>query len=56
MLCQGQILQISTNIALFSLLGTNYGGDGVTTFALPDLKSAVPVGAGNIWSLGEKSN
>jgi microcystin-dependent protein len=44
--CQGQILSISQNTALFSLLGTTYGGDGRTTFALPDLRGRVPVGAG----------
>ena len=42
----GQILQISQNTALFSLLGTNYGGDGRVTFALPDLRGRVPVGVG----------
>jgi microcystin-dependent protein len=45
--CQGQILAISQNTALFSLLGTTYGGDGRTTFALPDLRGRVPVGVGN---------
>jgi microcystin-dependent protein len=44
--CNGQILSISQNTALFSLLGTTYGGDGRTTFALPDLRDRVPVGAG----------
>jgi microcystin-dependent protein len=44
--CNGQLLQISQNTALFSLLGTTYGGDGKTTFALPDLRHRVPVGAG----------
>jgi len=44
--CQSQILAISQNTALFSLLGTNYGGNGQTTFALPDFRSRVPVGAG----------
>jgi microcystin-dependent protein len=38
----GRLLQISSNTALFSLLGTNYGGDGITNFALPDLRSAAP--------------
>ena len=42
----GQILSISQNTALFSLLGTLYGGNGQTTFALPDLRSRVPVGVG----------
>ena len=42
-LCNGQLLPISQNTALFSLLGTTYGGDGRTTFALPDMQSRVPV-------------
>lgn len=46
MLCTGQILPISQNTALFSLLGTTYGGDGVTTFALPNLMGKNPVGYG----------
>ena len=41
--CNGQLLPINQNQALFSLLGTTYGGDGTTTFALPDLRSRVPV-------------
>ena len=45
-LCQGQLLPISQNTALFSILGTTYGGDGRTTFALPDLRGRVPVGNG----------
>lgn len=45
-LCNGQLLPIAQNAALFSLLGTTYGGDGQTTFALPDLRSRVPVGQG----------
>jgi microcystin-dependent protein len=45
-LCQGQILPISQNTALFSLLGTTYGGNGQTTFALPDLRGRVPRGTG----------
>jgi microcystin-dependent protein len=45
-LCQGQLLPISQNAALFSLLGTFYGGNGVSTFALPDLRGRVPVGQG----------
>jgi microcystin-dependent protein len=44
--CNGQLLLISQNTALFALLGTTYGGDGRTTFALPDLRDRVPVGAG----------
>jgi microcystin-dependent protein len=46
--CAGQILSIQQNSALFSLLGTTYGGNGVTTFALPDLRSRVPVHAGQL--------
>lgn len=44
--CNGQLLPISQNTALFSLLGTYYGGDGKSTFALPDLQGSVPVGQG----------
>ncbi len=43
--CDGQILPISENSDLFSIIGTTYGGDGVTTFALPDLRGRVPVHA-----------
>ncbi len=42
--CDGQLLPISQNTALFSLLGTTYGGDGRTTFALPDLRGRAPIG------------
>lgn len=45
-LCNGQVLPIAQNQALFSLLGTIYGGNGTTNFALPDLRSRTPVGAG----------
>lgn len=44
--CEGQLLPINQNRALFSLLGTMYGGDGRTTFALPDMWGRVPVGVG----------
>ncbi|GAB4030116.1 phage tail protein [Spirosoma jeollabukense] len=44
--CDGSILPIAQNTALFSLLGTTYGGNGQTTFALPDLRSRVPLGQG----------
>jgi microcystin-dependent protein len=44
--CEGQLLPISGNTALFSLLGVNYGGNGKTNFALPDLRGAVPIGQG----------
>lgn len=43
-LCNGQLLSIAQNTALFSILGTTYGGDGQVTFALPDLRGRVPVG------------
>jgi microcystin-dependent protein len=45
-LCAGQLLPINQNQALFALLGNTYGGDGKTTFALPDLRGRVPLGAG----------
>ncbi len=44
--CQGQLLSIANNTALFSLIGTTYGGDGQVTFALPDLRTRVAVGTG----------
>jgi microcystin-dependent protein len=47
MLCKGQLLPISENETLFQLIGTTYGGDGESTFALPDLQSRVPVHMGN---------
>jgi len=46
-LCNGQTLAINQNAALFSLLGTTYGGNGVTTFQLPNLQSALPMSFGN---------
>ncbi|MDI2098995.1 phage tail protein [Ruicaihuangia caeni] len=49
-LCEGQILPLSQNTALFSLLGTTYGGDGKSTFALPNLAGRMPIGAG--WGQG----
>lgn len=59
-LCQGQQLSIQQNAALFSLLGTTYGGNGVTTFALPDLRSRVSVSMGQmsggaLYTLGEQT-
>jgi microcystin-dependent protein len=55
MLCQGQILPISENETLFNLIGTTYGGDGQSTFALPDLRGRVPIhmgtGAGVTYAL-----
>ena len=44
--CAGQLLPVSQNTALYSILGTTYGGDGRTTFALPDLRGRVPLGVG----------
>lgn len=46
-LCNGQLLPISQNTALFSILGTTYGGDGRSNFALPNLQGNMPLGAGN---------
>jgi microcystin-dependent protein len=45
-LCQGQLLSIAQNTALFSILGTTYGGNGQTTFGLPDLRGRAPIGQG----------
>jgi len=58
--CDGQLLAISSNQAFFSLLGTTYGGNGVTTFALPDLRGRFPIHAGSAAGLtrrqlGQKS-
>jgi len=44
--CNGQLLSIAQNTALFSLIGTTYGGNGTTTFALPDFRGRVPIHAG----------
>ena len=44
--CEGQLLSMSANSALYSVLGTTYGGDGRTTFALPDLRGRAPIGFG----------
>ena len=53
-LCNGQLLPINQNQALFSLLGTTYGGDGRVNFALPDLRARTPMHVGNGHTLGEK--
>jgi microcystin-dependent protein len=53
-LCNGQFLPINQNQALFSLLGTTYGGNGQTTFALPDMRGRVPIHFGSGYTLGEK--
>lgn len=52
-LCNGQLLPINQNQALFALLGTTYGGNGQTTFALPNLRGRAPVHTGNGHTLGE---
>ena len=59
--CDGQLLPINQNTALFSLIGTLYGGNGTTNFALPDMRGAAPLGtgtspAGYSWLQGVKSN
>ena len=53
MFCDGQLLPISENDQLFNLLGTTYGGDGETTFALPDLRGRIPLHQGNGFTLAE---
>ena len=53
--CDGQILPINQNQALYSLLGTTYGGDGRTTFALPDLRGRVPMHFTSGYNLGQRS-
>lgn len=54
-LCDGQILPINQNQALYSLLGTTFGGDGRTTFGLPDLRSRVSIHVGDGHTLGQRS-
>src|ERR1700730_4962403 len=53
-LCNGQLLPINQNQALFSLLGTTYGGDGRVNFALPNLQGNTPIHTGNGHTLGER--
>jgi microcystin-dependent protein len=53
MFCEGQLLPISENDALFNLIGTTYGGDGQSTFALPDLRGRIPAHQGNGFVLAE---
>ena len=53
MFCDGQLLPISENETLFNLIGTTYGGDGQSTFALPNLQSRVPIHQGNGFILAE---
>src|SRR5438105_7781620 len=53
MFCEGQLLSIAENETLFNLIGTTYGGDGQSTFALPDLQGRLPVHNGNGFTLAE---
>jgi microcystin-dependent protein len=53
MFCEGQLLPISENETLFQLIGTTYGGDGESTFQLPDLRGRLPVHQGNSFTLAE---
>ncbi len=53
MFCNGQVVPISENDALFNLIGTTYGGDGVTVFALPDLRGRIPIHFGDSFILAE---
>src|SRR5882724_2250062 len=54
-LCNGQLLPINQNQALFSLLGTTFGGNGQTNFALPDLRGRTPIHVGQGHTLGERA-
>lgn len=51
-LCQGQLLSVSSYPSLFSVIGTTYGGDGVNNFGLPDLRGRVPIGSGSLNGVG----
>jgi microcystin-dependent protein len=53
--CDGRLLPIAENDALFTLIGTTYGGDGQTTFALPDLRGRLPLHQGNSHTIGESA-
>jgi microcystin-dependent protein len=53
MFCEGQLLSIADNEALFNLIGTTYGGDGQSTFALPDLRGRLPIHQGNNFTPGQ---
>jgi microcystin-dependent protein len=60
-ICNGQLMAISQNTSLFSIIGNRYGGDGQSNFALPDLRGGTAVGAGASpaayqWTLGQRSN
>ena len=52
--CDGQILPVSQNQALYSILGATYGGDGTSTFALPDLRGRTPIHLGTSYTLGQR--
>src|SRR5215213_4775251 len=54
-MCNGQLLPINQNQALFSLLGTTFGGNGQTNFALPDLRDRTPIHVGSGHTLGERA-
>lgn len=53
MFCQGQLIPIAENEALFQLIGTTYGGDGQSTFGLPDLRGRIPIHQGNGFTLAQ---
>ena len=55
MICDGSLLAISDNDTLFTAIGTTYGGDGQTTFAIPDLQGRAPIHQGNGFTEGEKA-
>jgi microcystin-dependent protein len=55
MFCEGQLIPISENETLFQLIGTTYGGDGQSTFALPDLRGRVPIHFGNGFTMAESA-
>ena len=55
MFCEGQLLAISENTTLFQLIGTTYGGDGQSTFQLPDLRGRIPVHQGPGFTIGERA-
>lgn len=52
-LCNGQLMSVSQNAALFALIGTTYGGNGITNFALPNLQASVPLHFGPSFALGQ---
>src|SRR5207253_7596571 len=54
MFCEGQLLPISENDTLFNLIGTTYGGDGQSTFALPDLRGRIPIHQGSGFTISEQ--